>query len=486
MPRPRSASHVLALDIGSSSVRSALFDHRGIRQPETTASRKYSIRYSADGAAELDPAVLLRSTRACVMETLRAPAASSSLQRGEIVAVSGSAFWHGLLGLDRAEHPVTPVFTWADSRSKADAIALRHELDERQMQLRTGCMLRAQFWPAKLRWLRRVERTLFRRVTRWASPACWIFRELFGVDVASRSMASGTGLYNLKDRSWDLELCGIVAVRPEQLDSLDERGSVETGPAQLRNAEIFAALGDGAASNLGSGADHDGVIAINLGTSGAVRTVVPHQMRRSFAPGLFRYVVDDQRDVIGGAISNAGNLHQWCLRELRISAAAAERALSRRAAADDLLTVLPFWVDERAPTWPETVRGTIIGLAQTTTAADILRASATSSFYRLAEIFERLQSSSTSSRQIVVSGGILRSRASLRILADCIGHDIHICPEQESSLRGAALLALRKLGMKPAPLQLGAVVRCDRNLVAEHGERRAQQQKLERLLERSA
>ena len=77
-----------------------------------------------------------------------------------------------------------------------DAARLREQLDERVIQERTGCMLRASFWPAKLLWLRRTQPKLFRRVARWVSPAEWIFEEIFGVRACSHSMASGTGLYN--------------------------------------------------------------------------------------------------------------------------------------------------------------------------------------------------------------------------------------------------------------------------------------------------
>jgi gluconokinase len=473
---PRSL--VLAIDIGSSSVRSALFDERARRLPETLAHRPYAIRYSAGGAAELDAALLLRSTRACVRETLRDNAAA------RVAAVAGCGFWHGLLGLDRAERPITAVYTWADARSKADAAQLRRELDEGQIQLRTGCMLRAQFWPAKLRWLRRTNARLFRAVRRWTSPAAWIFGELFGVDAVSHSMASATGLYALESRDWDVRLCELCGIRPDQLDRIDHAASTARSYRQLRNARVFPAIGDGAASNLGSGADREGVAALNIGTSGAVRLVVPNARRAAEGTpaGLFRYVLDDARDVLGGAMSNAGNLHKWCMRELKIDPDGAERALQRIGAARDGLTVLPFWVDERAPSWPEAAPSAVIGLTQMTTASDILRAVTTSTFYRLTEILDRLTTAVTV-KDVIVSGGILRSPASMRVLADCLGRDIRVCSELESSLRGAAVNALKTLGFTPASLRAGKLVRCNSAWAALHRVRRARQTALEQLLE---
>src|ERR1700693_6037722 len=106
---------VLAMDIGSSPTRSALLDEKGRALTGTSASREYSVRYAADGRAELSPEPLLRATQLSVQQTLRAHHSSRSLRKVPIVAAGGSAFWHSLLGLDEKGRPLTPVFTWADS-----------------------------------------------------------------------------------------------------------------------------------------------------------------------------------------------------------------------------------------------------------------------------------------------------------------------------------------------------------------------------------
>lgn len=472
---------MLAIDIGTSSLRTALFTGRGARLGESMASRKYELHYTRDGGAELMPRDLLAAARVCLAETLRARSG-----KGPIIAIAASAFWHSLLGLNGRGAPITPVFTWADSRSAVDAAELRGKLSERQIQLRTGCMLRAPYWPAKLRWLRRSDPAIFRQVATWVSPSAWIYRELFGVGLTSDSMASGTGLYNSKTRTWDAELCDVCGVRVEQLGHISNLASEQAPiPKELAGAALFAALGDGVASNLGSGADRAGKIAINIGTSAAVRTVLQTSKLRpkQFPPGLFRYAVDEERLLLGGAVSNGGNLRQWCLRELRFhDEAETDKAFSREAASTDTLTVLPFWVSERAPTWPEKLRGTITGLTPVTSAADIYRAATTSTYYRLAEILKAMESAGHSTAEIIVSGGFLHSTASLAILADCLGRDIRACTELESSLRGAAVHALQNLGFVPALLRRGRLVRNNPAFAERHRTRRAKQAALERLM----
>jgi gluconokinase len=183
-------------------------------------------------------------------------------------------------------------------------------------------------------------------------------------------------------------------------------------------------------------------------------------------------------------VSNAGNLRRWCLRELRLSErdSDAEKILSRNAAASDTLTVLPFWVSERAPTWPENLRGAIIGLNQASSASQLLRATTCAVFYRLGEILDLVESAAGRSKEVIVSGGILHSRASLRLLADALGRDLRVSSEPEASLRGAAVYVLEKLGREVAPLRKGNIVRHDRVLAKEHRIRRERQVALEKLL----
>src|SRR5450432_3858382 len=470
MNRRRLEPAILAIDIGTSSVRTAFFDEKAQRVPGSSASQVYRVRHSADHGAELDPNVLLRATRKCLRQT-------RSLTTSPVRAIGGSGFWHSLLGLDRAGEPLTPIYTWADARCAEDAARLRERLEERAIQQRTGCMLRASFWPAKLLWLQRTQPGLFRRVTRWVSPAEWIFEKAFGARGCSHSMASGTGLYDFARRDWDKDLLEISGLTSSRLGPLRDE-------VHLDGVTVFPAIGDGAASNLGSGAGRPGIVAINIGTSAAVRAVPASDARLPF--GLFRFVVDQKRALLGGAVSNAGNLRAWCRRELRLpnDDRAIEKVLRHPSAAGAYLTILPFWVSERAPTWPEHLDGAILGLTQASTAVDLLRATTTAVYHRLAQILEQLEGAIGPAKRLIVAGGILQSPASLQILADALEHDLEISAEQEASLRGAAVHALEQLGRETPALKRGKIIHPSTAGTAAARRGRARQSQLEELLSR--
>jgi gluconokinase len=481
--RKQSSALILAIDIGTSSLRTALFDARGRRLVQTTAQEAYSLRVTTDGGAELSPKTLRETLLRCLTQTLRSYHSDRALRLRPIIAVGTSCFWHSLLGTDDNGRALTPIYTWADSRCREDAARLRTEFSERAIHARTGCMLRSSYWPAKLLWLHRTRPKVFARVAHWMSPAEWLQRDLCGEALCSYAMANGTGLFNPATLRWDTGLLKRCHISSRKLNALNEeplRISARWAHKfpELREALWFPAIGDGAASNLGSGATKSGVTALNVGTSAAIR-LVSHGKRARVPFGLFGYRIDAKRLLIGGAVSNAGNLRAWCLRQLNLSSSPQEleRALAARPAPLHGLTVLPFWVSERAPTWPENLHGAIIGLKNSTSALDILQATREAVFQRLAQIAELLPI-----RKFVISGGIQKSPADMQRLADVLGRSMIVCSEPEASLRGAAVFALEKLGVTaPAP-PVGRVIHPRLRFTRQYVAARRRQQRLEELL----
>ncbi|HET7875544.1 MAG TPA: gluconokinase, partial [Methylomirabilota bacterium] len=391
----------------------------------------------------------------------------------DIGAAGASVFWHSLLGLDPGGAPLTPVLTWADTRSAGAAAELRERLDPGQVHARTGAPLHSTFFPAKLGWLCRSQPDLFGRAARWCGFAEYLLERLTGAWRASVSMASGTGLMDQAAAAWDRPLLDALGLDPGRLPPIDDApapGLAEPFQSRwpaLAHVPWYPAWGDGACSNIGSECTGPERVALNLGTSSALRLVSPDGDRPGFGPppGLWRYRVDARRSLVGGATSEGGNVVAWCRGVLRLppDAEAVERAVAAVGADSHGLTALPFLAGERSPGWRADARGAVVGLSLGTTPAAVLRAMMEAVAYRLALIHERLAPLADPRHRVIASGGALHaSPAWAEIVADVLGAPLELCPEPEASARGAALLALERLGAAaPPPLPPGPTVTPD-------------------------
>lgn len=481
------SSLVLALDLGTSSTRTALFDEQANRVAATTAQQTYNLLTTPDGGAELEPAALLGAVRHCMEQTMRVYRQDPLLKARPIAAIAVSSFWHSLVGVNAKGEAITKVITWADSRCREDAAKLREDLGEKAVHSRTGCMLRASFWPAKLTWLKRTDPKLFGRVKQWMSPAEWLQLILTGSANCALGMATGTGLFNPAKLAWDAEMLKVTGLSPELLRPVSDdphpvAGQLANQIPELKGVPWYPGIGDGATSNLGSGATRPGLVAINFGTSGALR--VMREGKDAKAPlGLFCYRVDAARHLVGGAISNAGNLRAWCVRELKLpDDVSLEAELAKRPGPVPGLNVLPFWTAERAPRWNEEQTGAIVGITQHTTSLDLLQAITEASYQRLARIAELVLAEEKTTPKFIVSGGIQRSPQALQRLADVLGQTLYPNDEMEASIRGAAIFALEKLGVKPPEPKFGKPIKPRQTYAKQYAEARARQRALEESL----
>ncbi len=446
---------ILTLDMGTSSVRAMLFDTRGRALPNAEAQTPYAQTVSADGGVQTDPEALLALTVDCLARLLRK---TDKETRRRIAGVGVSCFWHSLVGVGADGRAATPLFSWADSRAAAQAEKLRAEMDGAAYHTRTGCVLHPCYWPAKLRWLQETAPEAFGKADRWMSFGEYLQSRLFGAATVSVSMASGTGLLNQNTLAWDPETLTEMPIALRQLSALNETDAPVSGLTAewaaalplLRDLPWFPASGDGACSNVGSGAVGAERIAINVGTSGAMRVAVEAEAL-DIPEKLFCYRVDDRRFLVGGAFANGGNVYAWAEKTLQLG----DRKTAAKAAAALLpdghgLNVLPFWAGERSPGWHAGARAAILGMNLHTTPAEILRASLEAVAFQFADVYDILIAQFPSAAQIVASGGALvGDPAWAQIMADAMGAPVTVSRVGEATSRGAALLALNSLGHIP-------------------------------------
>ena len=451
---------ILAIDAGTSSTRVLAFDSTG-KTVGPIAQRAYTQTTTQDGGVFTGADALLELTAQCLDETLH------NVSDAPIAAVAMSCFWHSLLGVGEDDAPRTPLFSWADNRAAPFVKTLREKLGEDAAHARTGCLFHASFWPAKLLWLQSSQPELFDGKTRWMSFGEYLALKWCGGARVSLSMASGTGLFNQNACDWDEETLSFLPISRAALSPLCDANDALNAPLpniastrnaqntdtrateksnasnaiiatenaastrsenlaaarwpQLQNAKWFSALGDGACSNIGSGcADAESEkrggkktrIALNVGTSGALRVVL-----RDFsgAPprGLFRYRLDARRSVLGGALSNGGNVLMWARANLALPPDA-ESLIAAMPPDAHGLTILPFLAGERSPNWNDAARFALNGATLDTTPSETYRAILEGASLRFLRVLQLLQTALREENAATQNAASTRAAVALR------------------------------------------------------------------------
>ncbi|HEU5476880.1 MAG TPA: FGGY-family carbohydrate kinase [Gaiellaceae bacterium] len=420
---------VLALDIGSSSVRAQRFDEH------------------ADPAGELrreeyetnDPDEVVAAVRRVLTD--EEPDATS-------------CFAHSLVVVDEDWNALTPILGWRDTRGAHAAEWLARRLAADAVHARTGAFLHPSFWPAKLAWLAETEPELFRRAAWFVSFADY----LRGRPETSLGMASTSGLLDLTAYDWDEELLATLGLERERLPRIAE----------------LPVWPDAACSNVGAGCTTRERAALMVGTSGAFRVVYESE-RPHPRPGLFLYLADDRHVVEGGALSDGGNLYDWLGRTLADSSG----SLAERDPSDHGLVCLPFLGGERSTGWNPEARGAIHGLTFETTPLDLRQAAYEGVAFRFAAIADLLPDL----REVVATGGgLLHAPEWVQIMADALARPVAVSGVPEASLRGAAVLALERSGLEAAEAPIAEVVHPREDRADTYRAAREQQQRLYELL----
>jgi gluconokinase len=395
---------VLALDIGSSSVRAQRFDEDAEPVDEIRQET-----YDTDDAAEV--AELVRSVL------------------GGDEPDGTSCFAHSVVAVDDDWRALTPILGWRDTRSAAAAEWLCRRLDRDAVHARTGAYLHPSFWPAKLAWLAETEPETFRQAAHFVSFSDFVR----GAPETSLAMASSTGLLDLTSNDWDEELLATLGLERGRLPRIADQ------PVWL----------DASCSNLGAGCTGRTRAALMVGTSAALRIFYETE-RPQPQPGLFLYRHDERTVIEGGALSDGGNLHAWLDRTLRD----ADGEFSDRDPSDHGLTFLPFLGGERSTGWDPEATGTIHGLTFETTPLDLRQAALEGIGFRFAAIADLLPEV----EEVVATGGALHQAPEwVQIIADALARPVFRSPVPEASLRGAAVAILRQSRNEAVDTPLGEV-----------------------------
>ncbi|MGE0995291.1 FGGY family carbohydrate kinase, partial [Bacillus sp. GMa5/2] len=203
------------------------------------------------------------------------------VQPSDILCVSFSSAMHSIIAVDEKGEPLTRCITWADNRSASWAEKIKNDMNGHEIYLRTGTPIHPMSPLSKLVWLQNEQAELFAKSYKFISIKEYVFYKLYKEYVIDYSIASATGMFNLKSLKWDEEVLHVAGITDEKLSKLVPTTHSLTGLDEelakemnvLVSTPFVVGASDGVLSNLGVNAIDPGVVAVTIGTSGAIRAV---------------------------------------------------------------------------------------------------------------------------------------------------------------------------------------------------------------------
>ncbi|GKU80470.1 gluconokinase [Paenibacillus sp. L3-i20] len=450
---------MIGVDIGTTSTKAVLFNRDG--KALSRHGVEYPLLTPTPATAEQDPELIFQSVLTAIKHCLVEGNATGE----DVSFVSFSAAMHSVIVVDGKGNPLTRSITWADNRSAAYAKKIKDEHDGHNIYLRTGTPIHPMSPLVKLVWLKNERPELFKPEHKFISIKEYVFHRLFGEYVVDYSIASATGLFNIFQLDWDEEALQLAGVSPEQLSKpvstthgikgLRSQYAEATG---LKEDTLFiVGANDGVLSNLGVNAIEPGVVAVTIGTSGAIRTVTDRPVTDPKGR-IFCYALTDKHWVIGGPVNNGGMIFRWVRDEL----ASAEVEAAKRLGIDpyELLTDIaatispgseglifhPFLAGERAPLWNANARGSFFGLGMHHKKEHMIRAVLEGIVMNLYTVLLALEELIGKPTSVQATGGFARSELWRQMLADVFDQEVTVPESFESSCLGAVVLGMYGLG----------------------------------------
>ena len=441
---------LLGVDIGTTAVRAFAFTYNG--RVVAGSKKEVRIEYPRPGWAEEDLDEIYLSTVEAVKEVAKSV-------DGKVKAIGFSGQMHGLSCVDRDGKPLTRLIPWIDVRASEQVKELTAKIDGKELYRRTGCPPLFVYVAPKVLWAKKNMPEVFAKCWKILTPQDYVIFRLFGDYYTNPSLASGSQLLNINEVKWDSKVLEALEIDESILPELVEGDVVlDTLPGKaarllgLRQG-IPVALGasDGALSNVGLGAVREGVCAVNLGSSGAVRIIskrpiLDEKMR------FFCYYVASRNWLPGGAINNCGIVLRWFrdnFAEKEIEEAEKvgvdayklmdEEACKAPAGCEGLLFI-PFMSGERFPVRDPYVRGMLFGLSLAHGKPHLIRSMMEGVTFTLRWIGEAIEEHARVDF-LKISGGGARSSLWRQIVSDVFGKKVVRTEVEEASTLGACMLA---------------------------------------------
>ncbi len=430
--------NALAIDVGTSSVRTAMVSTTGA--VTHVFQRKLTITSPQPGEVELNATEIGQAVLELAARTID--------EGGPCVAVGVTNQRATTLIFDPLSgSPLGPTLGWQDLRTVLDCLVLQSE----------GLRLAPNQSATKAKWLVINYGSVSKEV-RFATIETWVTWLLSNGrhHITDRSNAAITGLVTSDVTRWDERTLGLLGLEldmmPKIVDTIGDHG---VASALTGAPPITALIGDQPASMFGQSIVRSGA-KITFGTGAMLNMVRGHEGPTTMTPydsGCFPIVARSHEGVvtwgIEGIVLSAGSALDWACDELGLlDDVATSDSLATSVPGTDGVWFVPALAGLGTPYWDFGARGGFFGLTRGTTRAHLVRAILEGIAHRGADLVDAAERETGALIDVLrIDGGMSVNRFFIQHLADITGRTVEVSSEREATTRGAGLMALVGAGL---------------------------------------
>ena len=449
----RSTSYYLGIDIGTGSCKAVVVDTAGKAHYQT--NHFYEVRNPQNHFAVQNAQEIWQAFQNCCRDVAQ--------QKIGLTAISLSSAMHSLMGVDKEGQPVTPLIIWADKRSMEIARDLRKSALGKALYQATGTPIHSMTPLCKLFWFKQQGHD--ERIVKWIGIKEYIWWQLFGVYEIDESVASATGLFDIRRFCWHPDALKMCAIEQDALSNIVETTFSRSLTAHIAqniglpaDTPVMIGASDGCLANLGTFAIGKHCGALTIGTSAAVRESAT-EPRLDTSSMIFSYILERGTYICGGPMNNGGAVLGWLFSTFFGENDPNDEDyktlfehIQKVSPGSEGLLFIPYLLGERAPVWNERATGSFQYIRYTHNRNHFLRAAVEGVCLALNQILQDLEKELRPVEYLSVSGGFVQQPVWVQMLADVTQKELRLYQTEDASCMGAAFLAMKHLtGTMPDP-----------------------------------
>ena len=451
--------YILAIDQGTSSTKSLIFDDAGIAIAK--GSELLHTSYLDTGFVEQDPEEIYQNVIASVKKCLQ-QFTEKGCDTNDIAAIGISNQRETFVIWDKDGKPLYPAVVWQCKRSAQVCEDLKQKGLSKTVSAKTGLVIDPYFSATKLIWLNQnnatIQTAIFKGAAFFGTIDTWLlYKFTNGKEYATDyTNASRTLFFNLHTLEWDEELISQYGLTQLNLPELKASSSL-FGETTLNNllskpVPVTALIGDSHAAAFGEGCFDPGTAKATLGTGCSILMNIGNKPMQS-TNGMITTIcwsVEGRIDyALEGVIVSCGATVEWLKNELNLFSDSKETEAMANAIADNGgVYLIPAFSGLGSPHWQMDRKASISGISFGTTKNHIVRAALESIPYQIANVIAAMEKDAKLSlKELMADGGITSNQFVIQFLADLLNKHVATIGMPDVSALGAAYLAGLQAGV---------------------------------------